>query len=453
MRNGDIPFHPQLHNMNNKTKILILGGGFGGVYTALRLDKTLARRADIEVTLVSSDNFLLFTPMLHEVASGDLNPSDIVNPIRRMLKRVQFVQADVRSIDLAAKRVHCTRGLRPVSLDLDYDHLVLALGSETNFFGLQGVAENAVTLKTLGDAALLRARILAILEMASPEPEASVRKRMLTFVVAGAGFAGVETIGAINDLVHEAIRYYPQLAPQEVRVVLIHPGEVVLPELGEKLGRYAQQKLAERGVEICPRTKVTGYIDSLVTISSGEAIPAATLIWTAGVTLNPVIAQLPCKKEKGRIMVDEFLEVPGFVGLWAMGDCAAVPDAKTGGPQPPTAQHALRQARHAAKNIEAVLAGRQKKPFRFSTIGQLASIGHRHGVANILGMNFSGFIAWLLWRSVYLLKLPRLAKKTRVALSWLLEMIFSKDLEQMLTLRDVELISRIATSLRSDVAK
>ena len=213
-----------------------------------------------------------------------------------------------------------------------------------------------------------------------------------------------------------------------------------MPELGEKLGRYAQQKLAERGVEICPRTKVTGYIDSLVTISSGEAIPAATLIWTAGVTLNPVIAQLPCKKEKGRIMVDEFLEVPGFVGLWAMGDCAAVPDAKTGGPQPPTAQHALRQARHAAKNIEAVLAGRQKKPFRFSTIGQLASIGHRHGVANILGMNFSGFIAWLLWRSVYLLKLPRLAKKTRVALSWLLEMIFSKDLEQMLTLRDVELI-------------
>ena len=152
-------------------------------------------------------------------------------------------------------------------------------------------------------------------------------------------------------------------------------------------------------------------------------------------------------------MVDEFLEAPGFAGLWAIGDCAAVPDANTSGLQPPTAQHALRQARHAAKNIEAVLAGHQKKPFRFSTIGQLASIGHRHGVANILGMNFSGFIAWFLWRSVYLLKLPRLAKKTRVALSWLLEMIFSKDLEQMLTLRDVELISRIATSLRSDVAK
>ena len=238
-----------------------------------------------------------------------------------------------------------------------------------------------------------------------------------------------------------------------MRVVLVHPGEVVLPELGEKLGRYAQQKLADRGVEIRPRTKVTSYVNSLVAVSYGEAVPAATLIWTAGVTPNPVIASLPCKKEKGRVVVDEFLEVPGFAGLWAMGDCAAVPDANTGGPQPPTAQHALRQARHAAKNIEAVLAGHQKKPFRFSTIGQLASIGHRHGVANILGMNFSGFIAWFLWRSVYLLKLPRLAKKTRVALSWLLEMIFSKDLEQMLTLRDVELISRIATSLRSDVAE
>ena len=436
-----------------KTKVIILGGGFGGVYTALRLDKTLARRADVEVTLVSSDNFLLFTPMLHEVASGDLNPSDIVNPIRRMLKRVQFVQANVRSIDLAAKRVHCTRNVRPVPLDLDYDHLVLALGSETNFFSIPGVAENAVTLKTLGDAALLRARVLGILEMASLEPDAAVRKRMLTFVVAGGGFAGVETIGAINDLVHDALRYYPQLAPQEVRVVLVHPGEFVLPELGEKLGRYAQQKLVDRGVEIRPRTKVTGYVNSFVAVSSGEAVPATTLIWTAGVTPNPVIAQLPCKKEKGRIVVDEFLEVPGFAGLWATGDCAAVPDANTGGPQPPTAQHALRQARHAAMNIEAVLAGRQKKPFRFSTIGQLASIGHRCGVANILGMNFSGFIAWFLWRSVYLLKLPRMAKKTRVALSWLLEMIFSKDLEQMLTLRDVELISRIATSLRSDAAK
>ena len=197
---------------------------------------------------------------------------------------------------------------------------------------------------------------------------------------------------------------------------------------------------------------MTGYTGSLVAVSPGEAIPSATLIWTAGVMPNPVIAGLSCTKEKGRVVVDECLEVPGFAGLWAVGDCAAVPDAQTDLPQPPTAQHALRQARHAAKNIEAVLAGGQKKPFRFSTMGQLASIGHRRGVANILGLHFSGFIAWCLWRTVYLLKLPRLAKKTRVALSWVLELVFSKDIEQMLTLRDIELISRIAGSLRSDTA-
>ena len=438
--------------MSNKTKILILGGGFGAVYAALRLDKTLARRANVEVTLVSRDNFLLFTPMLHEVAAGDLNPSDIVNPIRRMLKRVQFVQGEVRSIDLAAQRVHCTRDLRLLPLDLDYDHLVLALGSETNFFGMQDVAENAMTMKTLGDAGLLRARVLEILEAASLEPDAAVRRRMLTFVAAGGGFAGVETIGAVNDLVREALRYYPQLAPHEVRVILVHPGEVVLPELGKTLGRYAQRKLAGRGVEVRSGTRVTGYTGSLVAVSPGEAIPSATLIWTAGVMPNPVIAGLSCTKEKGRVVVDECLEVPGCAGLWAVGDCAAVPDAQTDLPQPPTAQHALRQARHAAKNIEAVLAGGQKKPFRFSTMGQLASIGHRRGVANILGLHFSGFIAWCLWRTVYLLKLPRLAKKTRVALSWVLELVFSKDIEQMLTLRDIELLSRIAVSLRSDTA-
>jgi NADH:ubiquinone reductase (H+-translocating) len=301
----------------------------------------------------------------------------------------------------------------------------------------------------LGDAMLLRARVLELLEAASLEPEAALRRRMLTFVTAGGGFAGVETIGAVNDLIRGALRYYPRLTAQEIRVVVIHPGEFVLPELGESLGRYAQQKLAGAGVEVRLGTRVTGYSDSLVTLSAGEPIPADTLIWTAGVSPSPVIAGLPVKTEKGRIVVNEFLEVPDFAGLWAVGDCAAVPDAKTGKPQPPTAQHGLRQARHVAKNIEAVLRGGRKKPFRFATIGQLASIGHRRGVAKILGIRFSGFIAWFLWRTVYLIKLPGLAKKTRVALAWTLETVFPKDHEQLLTLRDVESIMRIGTSLRS----
>jgi len=435
--------------MSTKTKILILGGGFAGVYAALRLDRTLARRPDVEVTLVSRDNFLLFTPMLHEVAAADLSPGDIVSPIRRMLRRVTFVQAQVRSVDSAARRVHCTRDLRSLPLVLDYDHLVLALGSETSFFGMPDVAENAVTMKTLGDAWLLRARVLALLEAASLEPDAATRRQMLTFVAAGGGFAGVETIGAVNDLVRGALRYYPRLAPQEVRIVVVHPGEFVLPELGESLGRYAQRKLAAAGVEVRTGTRVKGYADALVTLSEGEPIPATTLIWTAGVTPDPVIAALPFKTEKGRVMVNEFLEVPDFASVWAVGDCAAVPDAKTGKPQPPTAQHGLRQGRHAAKNIEAAVAGGRKKPFRFTALGQLASIGHRRGVAKILGIRFSGFFAWFLWRAVYLLKLPGLTKKTRVALTWALETVFPRDLEQLLTLRDVESITRIGVSLRS----
>jgi len=431
------------------TRILILGGGFGAVYAALRLDRTLARRADVEVTLVSRDNFLLFTPMLHEVAAGDLNPADIVNPIRRMLKRVRFVQGEVRSIDAAARRVTLTRDVRQLPLELEYDHVILALGSETNFFGLADVAEHAVTLRTLGDAVLLRGRILESLEMASLESNPDMRRAMLTYVVAGGGFAGVETVGAINDLVRDVIRYYPRLSIDDVRFVHVFPGEFVLPELGADLGRYAQEKLRGRGVEIRAGARVARFNGTSVALDSGQAIATGTLVWTAGVTPSPVIAALPCKKERQRIVVDEFLQVPDLPGMWAVGDCAAVADPNGGGFQPPTAQHAFRQGVAVARNIEAAVLGGETRAFRFTTIGQLASIGHRSGVARIFGFKFSGALAWFLWRSVYLFKLPRLSKKVRVALSWALEIVFSKDPEQLLTVRDVEAIARIAVRLRA----
>jgi len=429
------------------TRILILGGGFGAVYAALRLERTLARRPDVEVTLVSRDNFLLFTPLLHEVAAGDLAPSDIVNPLRRMLRRVRFVQGDVQSVDVAARRVHLTRDVRRVPLALDYDQLVLALGSDTNFFGLPGVAEHAVTLKTLGDAVLLRGRVIESLEMASLEPDRAVRRGMLTFAVAGGGFAGVETIGAINDLVRDSLQYYPKISPDDVRFVLVFPTEFVLPELDDSLRRYAQRKLVERGVEVLPETRVTAFDGTAIALSSGTSIRSATLIWTAGTTPSPVIGALPCAKERGRVMVDEYLQVPGCPGVWAVGDCAAVRDARTGGLHPPTAQHARQQGLHLARNIEATLTGSGTRPFAFSTIGQLASIGHRTGVANVVGINFSGFAAWLLWRAVYLFKLPRPAKKLRVAVSWALELLFSKDPEQLITVRDVHAIARLAARL------
>lgn len=439
--------------MPTKTRILILGGGFGGVYAALELDKHLKRRDDLQVTLISEDNFLLFTPMLHEVAAGDLNSTDIVNPLRRMLKHVRFVEADVARVDLDAKKVHCTRGLRKRPLDFEFDHLILAVGSTSNFFGIANLEDTAVTMKTISDAALLHNRMLAMLEQASLEPDAAEREKFLTFVCAGGGFAGVETIGAVNDFVRDAIELYPDLKNDKVRVVLIHPGQVVLPELGEKLGRYAQRKLIERNVEVLTGQRVTGYDDSVVTISDGRTFPTHTLIWTAGVKPSAVIEPLPLAKEKGRIKVDNTLRVTGHHNLWVVGDCASVPDFKTGQPQPGTAQHGLRQATHAARNLIAAIDGRPMRPFKFTTIGQLASIGHHTGVATVFGFQFSGFLAWWMWRTVYVAKLPRLAKKLRVVLSWTLDLFFARDYEQLYTARDVMAFAKLAKRFAPETPK
>jgi len=425
--------------MPDKTRVLVLGGGFGGLYAALHLDKTIARDQEIEVTLVSRENFLLFTPMLPEVAAGDLELTDIVSPLRQMLKRTNVLIAEVESIDPAQRRVTLAFGWnRDQKKILSYDHLLLALGSETSFFNLPGVEESAATMKSLGDAVVLRNQALAMLELASLVEDPVIRRNMLTFVVAGGGFAGVETVGALNDFVREAARYYPNVTEEDVRIVLAHPSAVILPELGEDLGRYAQRKLADRGVEIRTETRVSGYSERGVEFKEGEPIAARILIWTAGVTPHAVLQTLPFKKEKNRIVVDETLEVPGFPGVWAVGDCASVPDTKTGKAQPPTAQHALRQGRHCAKNIVATIRGKPKKPFSFTTLGQLAIIGRRAGVANILGLQFSGLLAWGLWRAIYLMKLPRFEKKLRVALSWTLDLFFPKDLAQHVTLHEVE---------------
>jgi len=253
--------------------------------------------------------------------------------------------------------------------------------------------------------------------------------------VAGGGFAGVETIAGINDFVREAVGFYNNLREDMLRIVLVHPGDVILPELGPKLGHYAQQKLSERGVEILVKTRVTGVTENGIQLSSGEMIKTEALIWTAGTSPNPVLASLPCQKERGRLIVNEMLQVPEYSGVWALGDCAVVPDPATGHPHPPTAQHALRQGKTLAKNLIASLRGQPLTPFSFKTIGQLAAIGRRTGVANILGINFSGFIAWWLWRTIYLSKLPRFEKKLRVALDWTLDLLFTKDLVQFQTFR------------------
>ncbi len=386
--------------------------------------------------------------MLHEVAAGDLEPGDICNPLRKLLRRVNVLNGDVRAIDLATRKVTISYGIRALTRELSFDHLLLALGSETNYVGIPGVAEHGLGIKTIGDAVMLRAGVIDALESASVEPDPDQRKRMLTFVVVGGGFAGVETVGAMNDLARDILPHYGRIDPREVRVVLIHGGAVILPELGTALGRYAQEKLRNRHVEIKLNPRVTSYAGGAVHCSDGEAVPAAILVWAAGVSPSPILKEMPFELQKGRVVVDSTLEVPRFPGIWAVGDCAAIIDPASKQPYPPTAQHALREGRRAARNICARLKGERIIPFMYKAPGQLAAIGRRTGVARIFGFKFSGVVGWVLWRTVYLMKLPRLEKKLRVGLQWALDVVFKRDLGQYITLQDVESLNRLLGAAR-----
>jgi NADH dehydrogenase len=411
-----------------KQRIVVLGGGFGGVYAAIHLENLLARVETVEICLVSRDNFFLFTPMLHEIAASDLEITNIVNPLRKLLRRVEVLVGDVNEIDLPNKQVLISHGYRNHSLRIDYDHLVIALGSITNFYDIPGLADLAVPMKSLRDAIQLRAQIIRHLEEANSECNPADRQSLLTFVVAGGGFAGVETVAALNDFVREALPFYPNLSEDMLRIILVHSGPVILPELGENLGRHTQKVLTRRGVNIRLNTRVKTMTEDNISLAHHVPIPCRTLVWTAGTVPSPLISLLPCAKERGRIVVNQFLRVPDWPDVWAVGDCAFVPDIRNPGKShPPTAQHAIREGKVVAQNIAAALLGRPLRSFSFKTIGLLASLGRRTGVARIFGVNFSGFFAWWMWRTIYLSKLPGLDKKVRVAFDWTLDLLFPKD--------------------------
>jgi NADH dehydrogenase len=411
-------------------RILILGGGFAGLTVAMELEKKLVLNPDIEITVVNRENFFLFTPMLHEVATSDLDVTTIVNPARKMLRRARFLSGEVEQINIEHRTVTVSHGFDHHYHTLAFDYLVLGLGSVTNLYGIPGLREYALTMKTLGDAMRLRNHLIANLEEAASD--CCKVKPLLTFVVGGGGFAGVETVAGINDFVRETLRSYPNLTEDMLRIVLVHAAPVILPELGKKLGAYAQRELAGRKVEIRLNTKVEGFTGRAVRLSDGTTIETNTLVWTSGTSPNPLLETIPCAKERGRLLVTESLELQGSPGVWALGDCSAIPDRRRGGFHPPTAQHALRQAKIVAHNVVAAIRGTEKKQFHFSTIALLAPIGRRTAVANILGINFSGFFAWWLWRTIYLSKLPRFEKKLRVAIDWTLDLIFSKDFVQFM---------------------
>jgi len=414
-------------------KIVVLGGGFGGMYAAMELEKVLSP-GEAEITLVSKDNYLLFTPMLHEVASGDVSITDIVCPVRQLVKRTTVLQGLVTAIDIKRKRVSVSHCSGTESDELEFDYLLIALGSVTNFFGLPGLQENAVTMKTLDDAMHLRNLMIACLEEAEFDVSMGRKQPLLTFIVAGAGFAGVETVAGMNDFLREAMPRYKHLHDDMLRVVLVDMIKTPLPELGQNLGAYAAKKLAQRKVELIMEVKVQGISARGLELDNGSAIKANVIVWTAGVAPSPVLRNVDCRTERGRIVCNEFLEALDAEGIWAIGDSALVTDPFTGKPYPPTAQHATREGSVAARNIVASLRGKPKsrRPFAYKTMGSLVAIGRRAGVANIMGMQFSGFIAWFLWRSIYLMKLPGLDRKTRVALAWGLDLFFRKDFVQFM---------------------
>jgi NADH dehydrogenase len=414
-----------------RSRILILGGGFGGVYTAMELEKRLRRAGvDAEIALVSRDNYLVFQPMLTEVISGSVGITDTIAPIRRLCPHTDLYTRTIEGIDLDNKVVTTSSGFRPRPYQLEYDHLVIALGGITNFTGQKGLAEHAIPFKYLGDALIVRNRIIHALEEADIEPDPDLQRALLTFVVAGSGFSGVEACAELNDFVRTAAGSFRNIQPKDIRVVLL-AGSQILPELPRDLGDYAMKLMEKRGIEIKMNSRLAAASPDSATTQSGEIILTKTLISTVPPAPNPLVDALPCKKEKGKLVVNEFLEVPGFEGVWALGDCALVPDGVTGQPCPPTAQHATRQAACLADNIIATLQGKPKRAFAFKALGKLGALGHRSAVAEVFGVKFSGMLAWILWRAIYLMKLPGHDRRLRVSMAWFLDFFMKPDIVQL----------------------
>jgi len=427
-----------------KKKIVILGGGFAGVECTRQLESKFGNDPEVELVMVSEDNFLLFTPMLPQVASGMIETRHIVLPIRTICKKTKFYEGRIKNIDPFGKLVNLWGTGDKRSISIHYDFLVVALGSETNFFGMADVEKNAYTMKTLNDAVMLRNRIIDMLEQAENETNPILRKSFLNFVVAGGGFAGIETAGELMDLILDARKHYHSIHKDDLKVVVIEALPMILPGFNEKLAEFAKQKLIERGINIKLQTAITSFDGNEVTTKSidqnpkdpldeskVDSIRTKTLIWTAGVTPVSTIQRSMLKTDRGKVIVNDYLEVQDFPGVFAIGDCALFLNPETKRPFPPTAQIAEAQAKTAAKNLIALIKNSKKEKFEYHSKGQMAIIGKRSGIATFLGMNISGFWAWLIWRSVYLLKIPTLDKQIRILLDWVIDLFFDRDISRL----------------------
>jgi NADH dehydrogenase len=413
-------------------RVIIVGGGFGGVTLAQHLERKLTR--EIEIVLISSENHFVFTPMLAEVVGRSISPLHMAVAGRQMVRRTTWLTARVTDIDLQTHLVRYV-GEGGEHASLTYDHLVLACGSIVNMDMLPGLAAYAYPIKTLGDAVYLGNDLISRFEEAAVETDPTQRRRLLTLVVIGGGFSGVEVAGAITEVTNHALRFYPTLKGERAQVILLQHGDLLIPELNApSLSKFAYEKLGEAGVDVRLNSSAQEVTAAGVRLKSG-LIEAATVISTVGTNPNPLIEKLGLPLQRGRLVTNPDMSVKGASNVWALGDCAMVPNAVDQRPSPPTAQFAMRQAKQLAANLVRTFTGQPTQPFSFKNLGMLASLGNRTAVAEILGVRVSGFIAWVLWRAIYLAKLPSFARKLEVLVDWTWTALFSPNIVQLQTSR------------------
>jgi NADH dehydrogenase len=397
---------------------LILGGGYAGAWVARLL-------GDARASVVSRENFVLYTPLLPEAASGSIEPRHVVVPLRQMCPHAELVLGAIEALDEEARTVSVTTEVGPLAIR--YERLVVALGSISRALPVPGLAEHGMAFKDLADAIALRNHVLRRLESAALAPDQETAERELTFVFVGAGYAGVEALAELELLVEDALRYYGPLRAIRRRWVLVDAAPKILPEIPSRLGEYAARELTRRGVDIRVSTTLDSYDGQVAVLSNEERIPTHTLVWTAGVRANPAVAALGLPvDERGRLRVDSYLRVEGRDDVWALGDCAAVPNERTGTTDPPTSQHALRQARRLARNLQA-----DPRPYGYRTLGQVATLGRHRGIAEVFGIHLRGFPGWWVTRTYHLFQLPLVSRKLRVVSDWTVALFFRRDIAEL----------------------
>jgi len=425
--------------------IVILGGGFAGAYCARALRSGLQARAGQDVALLADQNAMLFHPMLAEVSGSSISPLHVVNPLRLFCRGCSIFMGTVDDIDLEQKTVNFLPSPFAPPAKLVFEHLVLAIGSVVDVSRVPGMPEHGYLMKTVGDAIRLRSDVLERLEAASITTQEPIRRKLLTFVVVGGGYSGVETAGQIWDLLRDVQRLYPRLDPKEFRLILVHSGAHLLPQIGEELGKYCELQLRKRGIEIRLNARVTAVTAERAMLNTGEIVETNTVVTTVGNGTHPVMKKLIDRyhlpSDKGRLSTESTMQVKGYSNLWSAGDCSAVPLAD-GSVSPATAQFAMRQGTLLGKNILAARNGQPVEPFRFKTLGEMASLGHRIAVGKVLGFKVSGFLGWLMWRATYLYKLPGLEQKVKVFFEWNLELLFPRDIS-LLNVKMTEVIGRV----------